>query len=293
MSRPACDFVARFLFEALDIRGAFVRLGATWRSMLAGRDYAPVVRDLLGEMAATTVLIAGNLKQPARLSVQLQSNGPLRLLVVDCHDGLRLRGMAQAADAPAAQPVSIAEMFGDGRLSLILQPDAARAPWQSLVPLAGASIAEVFEHYLAQSEQQPARLWLAADGAAACGLFLQKLPQADQRDADGWARLTQLAATVRAHEMRTLPARTLLRRLFPEEDIRLFAPRAVSHDCPHDRDKALALLRTLGRVEIESILAEQGGIVVHDDICNHVYHFDAGDLDGLFAPAAPQQRILH
>ncbi len=293
MSRPASDFIVRFLFEALDIRGAFVRLGASWRSMQAGRAYAPVVRDLLGEMTATTVVIAGNLKQPGRLSVQLQGNGPLRLLVVDCHDDLRLRGMAQATDDPATLPAGITELFGDGRLSLILQPDAAHDPWQSLVPLAGASIAEVFEHYLAQSEQQPARLWLTAHGESACALFLQKLPQADERDADGWARLTQLAATVRPAEMRSLSARALLRRLFPEEDIRLFGPRTVTHDCPRDDDKALALLRALGREEAESILAEQGEIVIHDEICNHVYHFDADDLDVLFAPAAAERRTFH
>ncbi len=90
------DFVVRFLFEELDIRGAFVRLGETWRSMLAKRDYTATVRDLLGEMTATAVLIGSNLKQPGRLSFQLKGHGPIGFLVIDCTEQLHLRGMAQA-----------------------------------------------------------------------------------------------------------------------------------------------------------------------------------------------------
>ncbi len=285
------DFVARFLLEELDIRGAFVRLGESWRSLQAGRGYAETVRDLLGEMTATAVLVAGNLKQPGRLTFQLQGHGPVRMLVIDCTAELHLRGMAQAEADVARAPVS--QLFGDGRLSLVLQNEAAREPWQSLVPVAGDSIAAVFEHYLVQSEQQPARLWLAAGAAYACGLFLQKLPGADARDADGWARVELLAGTVTPEELQSLPADTLLGRLFPEETLRLFQPKPVVYDCPEDRDKVSEMLRSLGRAEIESILAEQGEIVVRDDICNREYRFDAGDLDALFPRDTMKKRTLH
>lgn len=285
------DFVVRFLLEELDIRGAFVRLEDVWRSLQARRDYCGTVRDLLGEMTATAVLVAGNLKQPGRLTFQLQGHGPIRMLVIDCTDELHLRGMAQAAAEVA--PASVSQLFGDGRLTLILQNESAREPYQSLVPVAGDSIAQVFEHYLAQSEQQPARLWLATEEQYACGLFLQKLPGADARDADGWSRIELLAGTVTPEELRSLPAETLLGRLFPEEAVRLFKPKPVVYDCPEDRDKVSEMLRSLGRAEVESILAEQGEIVVHDDICNHEYRFDAGDLDELFPPAGLEKRTFH
>ena len=285
------DFVVRFLLEELDIRGAFVRLEDVWRSLQARRDYCDTVRDLLGEMTATAVLVAGNLKQPGRLTFQLQGHGPIRMLVIDCTDELHLRGMAQAAAEVA--PASVSQLFGDGRLTLILQNESAREPYQSLVPVAGDSIAQVFEHYLAQSEQQPARLWLATEEQYACGLFLQKLPGADARDADGWSRIELLAGTVTPEELRSLPAETLLGRLFPEEAVRLFKPKPVVYDCPEDRDKVSEMLRSLGRAEVESILAEQGEIVVHDDICNHEYRFDADDLDELFPPESAAKRTLH
>jgi molecular chaperone Hsp33 len=281
------DSVDRFLLENLDIRGALVRLGPAWRQMHAGCGYADTVRDLLGELAAVSTIIGCNLKTPGRLTFHLRGHGPVRLLVVDCDEQLRVRGLAKAPED--LHPAPIAELFGDGQLALTLDTNAARQPWQSIVPLAGDSVAAVFEHYLMQSEQAPSRLWLMADTAHACGLFLQKLPDAhsaDTRDADGWNRVQQLAATVTPAEL-TLPAELLLTRLFPEEDIRLFAPRPVTYHCPRNEDKVLAMLRSVGREEIEATLAEQGEIVIHDDICRQEYRYGPEVLDLLFPPVPP------
>ncbi len=281
------DSVHRFLFEHLDIRGALIRLGPAWRQMLWGRGYADTTCQLLGELTAVTAMIGNNLKTPGRLTFHLRGHGPVRMLVVDCDEQLRLRGMAKAPADLA--PAPIADLFGDGRLALTLDTDTSRQPYQSIVPLAGESIARIFEHYLAQSEQAPARLWLMADAAHACGLFLQKLPEADQRDPDGWNRVQLLAATASAAEL-ALPPEALLTRLFPDEDIRLFEARRVSYHCPRNEEKVLEMLRSLGRSEVEATLAEQGEIVINDDICNQEYRFGPEVIARLFG--APP-RTLH
>ena len=281
------DAVRRFLFEDLDIRGALVQIGPAWRQMQAQRGYGDTARALLGELSAVTAIIASTLKTPGRLTFHLRGHGPVRLLVVDCDEQLRLRGLAKAPAALAT--ATIPELFGDGQLALTLDTNATGQPYQSIVPLAGNSVAAVFEHYLMQSEQTPSRLWLMADAANACGLFLQKLPSADGRDADGWNRVQQLAATVSPAEL-SLPAETLLARLFPDEDIRLYKPHTVTYHCPRDEEKVLEMLRSLGRAELEATLAEQGGIVINDDICNQEYRYGPEVLDVLFPPAA---RTLH
>lgn len=281
------DAVTSFLFEDLDIRGACVRLGPAWHEMTAGRNYPPAVRDLLGQMTAVTALIGSNLKTAGRLSFHLQGNGPVRLLVVDCDQQLRLRGMAKAEDGAAAAPVPA--LLGDGQLALTLQSEGAGRPYQSIVPLAGDSVAAVFEHYLAKSEQAPARLFLHADDMGAAGLLLQKLPEADRRDPDGWNRIGLLADTLRPEEL-LLPVDALLTRLFSQETVRLFPPRPVTHHCPRDEAKVLAMLSTLGRDEVEKMLAEAGEVHIHDDICNQDYRFGAEVLEQLFPSPS---RSLH
>ncbi len=298
------DAVHRFLLEDLDIRGALVQLGPAWHQLQAVRDYEAPVRRLLGELAAVTSVIGSNLKLPGRLSFHLRGKGAVRLLVMECDERLRLRGLAQTDAAVSPQPTfSDRDLLGDGQLVLTLQSNASERPYQSYVPLEGETIAAIFEHYLAQSEQAPARLWLAADERTACALFLQKLPDtrgADSRDADGWNRVQHLAATVRPDEL-ALPPAMLLTRLFPEETVRLFDPLPVSYHCPRDEEKVIEMLRTLGRDEVEAALTETGAISIHDDICNHEYRFGREVLERLFGdaqaatPAAtpPNPRTLH
>lgn len=283
------NYVQRFLLDDLDIRGAVVRLGPVWQQMLAGRDYPAPVARLLGEMSATTLLIGGNLKQPGRITFQLRGSGPVSLLVIDCNERLHIRGMAKCDEAvPAAQLTGNApDLLGHGQLLLSLDLPSMREPYQSFVPLDGNSIAEIFEHYLKQSEQQPARFFLAADEQGAAGLFLQKLPGADERDADGWARIEHLASTVKPEELLGLPAEELLLRLFHEETVRVFDPRPVVHDCPEDWEKVRSMLRSLGRAEVDSILQEHGEVLIKDDICNREYRFDAQAIEELFRENPP------
>lgn len=269
-----------FLFEALDIRGAWVQLGSAWRDMAARRDTPQPALELLGQLAGVTTLIAANLKQPGRLTFQLRGDGAIPLLVMDCDEQLRLRGMARAA--PDVVAGTLAQLLGEGALTLTLDVADMRQPYQSHVPLQGDTLAAAFEHYLAQSEQLPTRLWLAADRDSAAGLFLQALPGAAARDPDGWNRVQQLAATVRPGELLGLGAIALIGRLFPEEDVRVFDPRPVTYHCPYDPAKIRAMLRGIGRAECDAILAEHGEIRVHDDICNHEYVLDAVAVAALF-----------
>lgn len=282
------DFVRRFLFEDLDIRGAVVRLGPSWRAMCQGRGYPDRVLQLLGETAAVTVLIGSNLKQPGRLTVQLQGNGAVPLLMLECNEQLDIRGMAQHHEIDP--DASLLQLIGDGKLVITLQPEHANRPYQSLVALDGDTIADVFELFLEQSEQCPARLMLFAEEKATVGLFLQKLPKADERDPDGWNRVLQLAATISSEELRNTPIETLLGKVFHEENVRLFGHHGVRYYCPKDWEKVCNMLRSLGRAEIESILREHGAIVIHDDICNHEYHFSAEEALALFEDGS---RTLH
>lgn len=286
-------YVQRFLFEGLDIRGAVVRLDDAWQQMQAGRDYQPTVAQLLGETAAVTALIAAQLKQPGRLTLQLRGNGPIQLLVMDCNEQLQMRGMARSN--PVVLPAPVPELLGahqGGQLLMSLDLPSARQPYQSYVPLVGESIAQIFEHYLEQSEQQPSRLFCTAAPKAAACLFLQKLPDADKLDADGWHRVTQLAATVKPAELLELDAEALLGRLFHEEiaagGIRVYDPLPVVYHCPEDWEKVRDMIRSLGRGDAETIVAEHGEILIRDDICNRDYRFSPADVAALFDGDASQ-----
>ena len=284
------NYSRRFTLENLDIRGQVVRLTDVWRDMHISRHYPANIRQFLGEMACVAVLVGAGLKQPGKAALQIQRKpngagknaiytGPLA--VVDCTEMLGVRGMSAPDFKDGAGTFS--EWVEDCTLAMTLTYTNTTQVYQSIVPVSGLSVAECFEHYFDQSEQLPTHLWLAANEAGAGALLLQKLPKADIKDADGWARVEQLAASVSDADLTTLPAEKLLARLFHEEDVRVHEAKPVTYACKRDAQKVEDMLRSLGREEVEATLAELGYVEVKDDICNQVYRFDAEAVKRLFA----------
>ena len=276
------DYVQRFLFENLDIRGRLVCLTGAWQQMLDGRGYPEDIVSLLGHTTALNTLLGANQKGAGRVTLQVQGTGPVKLLVADCTAELRIRGMAHYERDDIPQD-SERNLLGDGRLSVTLEDLRSGKFYQSLVPLEGETLEQIFTHYLSQSEQLPAYLRLYADEGALAGLLLEKLPNADARDPDGWNRVTHFANTLTLGETRDAQPYDLLTKVFPEELMRVFRLYAVEYHCPYDEDKVKDMLRGLGRQEVESILAEQGEVVIRNEMCNHEYRFDAVAIARLFA----------
>ena len=282
------DTLQRFLFEHTPIRGEVVHLDATWQAILAKHDYPPQVRDLLGEMMAASVLLAGSLKLHGRLVIQLQGNGPITLMVVECSNAHELRGLAHWQDLP--EQGDLQALTGNAQLTITLEPKDDQDRYQSIVELKGASLSAALMNYLQQSEQLDTHLWLSADGARATGLMLQKLPsEAEAEDADAWNRVVSLASTVHAEELRNVETLALLHRLFHEEVVRVFEPAPVCFRCSCSRERVSNMLRSLGAVEVKSILEEQGKVSVACEFCNQKYDFDSVDVEELFASSTPSQ----
>jgi molecular chaperone Hsp33 len=249
--------------------------------MLDGRGYPESIVSLLGHTTALNILLGANQKGSGRITMQVQGSGPVRLLVSDCTAELRIRGMARYE----GHQIGFSNervLLGDGKLSVTLEDLKTGKFYQSLVPLEGETLENIFEHYLSQSEQLTTFLRLYADGGALCGLLLEKLPGADARDPDGWNRVTHLAATLTLDETRDAQPYALLTRVFPEELMRVFRLYPVEYHCPYDEGKVKDMLRGLGREEVESILAEKGEVVIRNEMCNHEYRFDARAIAEMF-----------
>ena len=284
---PQPDSLQRFLFEHAPIRGELVHLDATWRSVIERHDYPEVLRKLMGELAAAAVLLAATLKLQGSLVLQIMGKGPVKLLVVECSGDMKLRATAKWSGELVQ--ASFAELIGEGQFAITLDPKDGGQPYQGIVAIEGSSVAEVMQNYMSHSEQLETRLWLAADGQHAAGMLLQKLPDTgtheEAADADAWPRAVILAETLKAEELLQLPVKTLIQRLYHEDDIRLFDVQKVEFFCSCSRDNVASMLKMLGREEVDSILAEREHIEVHCEFCNQRYEFDKVDAEMIFVEA--------
>ncbi|MGR6807529.1 Hsp33 family molecular chaperone HslO [Sphaerotilus natans] len=303
----------KFIFEGLPVRGVLVRLTGAWTEMLARRQgaggYPAPVQQLLGEMSAAATLMQANIKFNGALVLQIQGDGPVKLAVAEAQPDLTVRATAKVVgDVPVeASLKSMLDANRQGRCVITLDPkdrQPGQQPYQGVVPLHGEhgepmqQLSEVLEHYMLQSEQLETRLILAADDQVAAGLLIQRLPlegagnlevRSEDEEArlhEGYNRIAHLAATLKREELLSLDTPTILRRLFWEEDLRLFEPQTPRFGCTCSRERVARMLVGLGREEVDSVIAERGEIEVGCDFCGAKYAFDSIDASALFVPAA-------
>jgi molecular chaperone Hsp33 len=292
------DLLKKYLFEDRSVRVQAVRLHQTWLDAQTNHQYPLAIKRLLGELVAASTLLAANLKFEGSLLLQLQGDGPIALLVVECRADLSLRATVKLRDGHAVPEdgtlQSLMNPGGNGRFIVVLDPQRkvpGQQIYQGIVPIIGDTVADALGHYMQQSEQLDTQLWLAADEQHAAGVLLQRLPdQGGSGDvtvpgsaAQTWERAAALAATIKHEELLQLDIDTLIHRLFWEETLVAFDPLEVCWRCTCSRDKVAGMLRMLGRDEVESILAEQDQVEVACDFCGKPYRFDAVDCARVFA----------
>lgn len=283
------DALTRFVLEDAAVRGAYVALPDTARSVLACHPYPPALKRVLGELLAACGLLASTLKFTGSLIAQLSGEGPVRLLVVECTESLGLRAMAQwdgeRADSlgPDATLADLAGGAARGRLVLTLDPKGAGTIYQGIVALEAGSVAGLIEHYLATSEQLASRLLLAAREEGVAGMLVQRMPGATEQDDATWTRVVAaLAAAPAANLVAHAPATDIIASVFAHEDVRVFRQRPVSFACSCSRQRVENALRIAGVAEVESILAERGSVEVTCEFCNRRYTFAPEEARAVF-----------
>ncbi|WP_018986383.1 Hsp33 family molecular chaperone HslO [Methylophilus methylotrophus] len=273
------DLLHPFIFEQSAVRGNHVMLDKSLFKALEHQTLDPALKKVIGEFTAASVLLTATLKMQGKLILQLQSQGSLQLLVVECTSDLNIRATAKVSAELHGH--GLTQWLTQGQLVITLMPEQGE-PYQGIVPLEGDNIATMLENYMLRSQQIDTRLWLTAEGDRAAGLLLQKLPQQQEYDLDCWNRVQHLAGTVTDEELLNLEAITLLQRLFVEEDVRLFSGREVETFCSCSQANVTNMLQMLGLAEVRSIIEEQGSVEIQCDFCHKHYVVDEDEALALF-----------
>jgi len=275
------DSIQRFLFKDLNIRGQHLKITQAWAKLTENRGYPKALKTLFGELTAMTVMMANGMKNEGSVIMQVQGTGPVNLLVVEVSHDLKIKGVAKT-NRELTNEQTPDELLGDGKILVTLENTQTETHYQSYIEREGNSLIESFEAFFNQSEQLPTKLWLASDDHSLAGVMIQKLPDTENSDADGWDRITHLSSTLTDEELCSLEVHDLLHRLFHEETIELFDAKPIQYHCPKEIDKIEAMIKGLGEEEVRQLLAEQGEIVINNDMCHFHVRLTQEDIDRIF-----------
>ncbi len=273
------DQIQRFLFEDHAIRGQHSFLDDSWQQVVRQSGAEGLALTLLGQALTAATLLVETLKIDGSVSLQIRGSGAIHLLVVEASSEHSIRGLVRQT-RPLGEQRLLAEIFESDKLVITIKNGKAR-PHQGIVPLIGGSLAEALQTYFDQSEQLPTRLWFACDRQTASGLLIQKLPEPVD-DSDAWNRISLLAETLQQEELLELPVEQLLHRLFHEEKLRLFEPAPIQFSCTCSMERTRDMLISLGKAEIDNMIASRDEVSITCEFCNQQYQFDKVDLVLLF-----------
>jgi molecular chaperone Hsp33 len=316
---PTEDAILPFEVASLDLRGRVVRLGAALDQTLANHDYPAPVAKLLGEAIVLTVLLGSSLKFDGRFILQTQTDGPVRMLVVDFNSPGRIRACARfdrarVEAAIAARAASAGELLGSGHLAMTIDQGPDMSRYQGLVALSGGGLEDAAHEYFLRSEQIPTRVRLAvaeeinADKTGprhrwrAGGMLLQFLPKKAERmrgpdldpgdapegtaphamtEDEAWVAGRSLIATVEDIELidPELSSERLLYRLFHEHGVRVFRAVEVEAKCSCSRQSVEAMLKSFSQDDRDHMV-ENGVISVTCEFCSSTYVFAPEDVAG-------------
>lgn len=313
----ADDTVMPFEVAKLDLRGRVVRLGPAVDEILTRHAYPQPVAKLLGEVLVLTVMLGSALKIDGRFILQTQSDGPVRMLVVDFTAPDKMRACARfdkdrVAAAIASGKTSGGALLGKGHLAMTIDQGPDMNRYQGMVALDGGSLEDVAHEYFLRSEQIPTRVRLAVaeelragsggptHSWRAGGIMLQFLPKASERariadldpgdapegvephivdEDDAWAEGQALISTVEDIELidPALSSERLVYRLFHEPGVRVFRGSPVRAECSCSRDNVEAMLKSFSQ-EDRDHMVEDGKISVTCEFCSANYQFAPGEV---------------
>lgn len=293
------DELVSGLLKDSDLRVVLVRTTELCRQARARHRAEPASAALLAQGLTAAVLLASLQKRAdSRLNLQLECDGPVRGFFADADPTGAVRGYVKnpyVAHLGAEGEYQWRPLLGNqGYLSVLRELDTGEY-YRSAVELERFDVAADLEHYFAQSDQLPSRVYLALlpgteDGrpeplGTVAGLLLQPLPNGDSAAFHSLGE--QLAATFRS----TLAAHAaaspseLLRALVPRPDLELLQQYPLAFRCSCSKERVMRALVTLGREELRDMLEKDGQAELTCQFCESRYVVGAEELRALLTTA--------
>jgi molecular chaperone Hsp33 len=288
---PMTDCVIPFQLEVSGLRGRIVRLNRVVDDILSPHGYPDAVNRLLAETVTLCALLSSMLKYEGIFTLQTSGDGPVPMLIADMTSAGQVRGCAgiregQKEHLAALPNTGISNLLGKGYIAFTVDQGSHAERYQGIVELKGETLVDSIQHYFAQSEQIGTGIVLAVgqgtDGHwQAQGIMLQQMPEErgksppGQAEEDDWRRAMILLQSCRNDEWLdpALTPHDILRRLFHEEGVRVYAPHPVTKGCRCDRARVESVLKMMSEEDRRDMTVD-GKIVMTCEFCNTDFVFD-------------------
>ena len=256
----------------------------------------PVATAALGRTLTAAAIIGAGLKNETdTTTIQFKGDGPLGSIVAVTDSSSHVRGYVvnPYVDLPLNEKgkLDVGKGVGAGYLNII-RDLGMKEPYIGQVPIVTGEIAEDITYYFAKSEQIPTALALGVlvdtdnSAKAAGGFMIQLMPGATEEIAE------QIEEKMKTVE----PVTKMIEKGMSAEDIffavtdgfdMLMENKGIEpgYECKCSKERMEKALISIGKKELEDIIAEQGEAELTCQFCDNKYKFSKTELEKLLEEA--------
>ncbi|MEQ8154367.1 MAG: Hsp33 family molecular chaperone HslO [Clostridiaceae bacterium] len=249
----------------------------------------PTASAALGRSMTAALMLGSMLKGEEKLSVKIDGNGPIGLILVDSNAKGEVRGYVTNPqthfDLNEYGKLDVRRAVGtDGMLSVV-KDLGLRDYYTGQVPIISGELGEDFNYYLVTSEQIPSSVGVGVlvntDNTilASGGFIIQVMPGCEEEViTDIENRLTSIPP-ISMLIQRGLTPEEILSEALGEGNVKFLETMPVKFKCNCSRERVSNLLCSLGKEEIKDMIETDGHAEAQCHFCNEKYNFTLEDLE--------------
>lgn len=256
----------------------------------------PTATAALGRTLTIAAIMGAGMKNDTdSTTIQFKGDGPLGSIVAVCNNKSEVRGYVVNPQVDIARKengkLDVGGAVGHGFLNVI-RDLGLKEPYAGQVPIVTGEIAEDMTYYFAESEQIPTAIALGVlvnpdmSVKVAGGFMIQLMPEATE----------DMAIKLEERMKEIMPITTMIDQGMSAEDIlftitegfdMIVENKAVTpkYKCYCSKERMERALISIGKKELEDLIAEQGAAELTCQFCDNRYLFDKSELEKLLKEA--------
>lgn len=287
------DYIVRATAANAQIRAFAVTSRALVEQARAIHDLSPVITAALGRLLTAGAMMGSMLKgEKDVLTLQIHCDGPVRGLAVTADAKANVRGTAlepQVMLPPnAIGKLDVGGAVGNGILSVI-KDMGLKEPYVGQTQLQTGEIAEDLTYYFATSEQVPSAVGLGVlmeknnTVKRAGGFIIQLMPFADDETIGALEeKLKTMDSVTKILDDGNSPEQ-LLALLLGDLGLEINDTIPAQYYCDCSRERVERAIVSIGKKDIQDMIAEARPVEVRCQFCDKVYNFEVEDLRQMLA----------
>lgn len=259
------------------------------------QDLTPTTTAVLGRVATISGLMGlTEIKEKEdSITVQINGKGPIGSVVCvikreNAKSLIKIYAQNPEIELPLNEKgkLAVGQAVGtNGFLNVIRENEIMEKSYNGLVPLISGEIAEDFTEYFVKSQQKPTVIALGVlvdqNGVKKSGGYMiQLMPDATENEISKIEQAVSNAQTVTQMLEQNKTLEEIARTVTGDENtLFLISDLEIKFQCDCSKERFADGLASIGKKELDAIIAEDGKADTKCQFCNQAYHFSKEELE--------------